>query len=77
MNTQVATTGANGAGTQVTTLDDLPLNRAIAQMEDKFKAALPAHIPSQRFVRTAINAITQVGLKKDIHIEICSNLSIP
>lgn len=64
MTTQVATQGANGAGSQVTTLDDLPLNRAIAQMEDKFKAALPAHIPSQRFVRTAINAIMKPEIER-------------
>lgn len=48
--------------TQVRTLDDLPLNRAIAQMEEKFAAALPAHIPSGRYVRSAINAV----LKPDI-----------
>lgn len=52
---------------QVRTLDDLPLNRAIAQLQDKFKAALPAHIPAERFVRTAINAV----LKPDI--EKCAN----
>ena len=61
MNTAVAKRQA-GEVTQVRTLDDLPLNRAIAQMEEKFAAALPAHIPPGRYVRAAINAV----LKPDI-----------
>jgi recombination protein RecT len=61
MTTAVAKRQA-GEVTQVRTLDDLPLNRAIAQMEEKFAAALPAHIPPGRYVRSAINAV----LKPDI-----------
>lgn len=61
MSTAVAKRQA-GEVTQVRTLDDLPLNRAIAQMEEKFAAALPAHIPPGRYVRAAINAV----LKPDI-----------
>jgi len=62
MNTAVATRKQTAEVAQVRTLDDLPLNRAIAQMEEKFAAALPAHIPSGRYVRAAINAV----LKPDI-----------
>lgn len=62
MNTAVAKRAPAGEVAQVRTLDDLPLNRAIASMEEKFAAALPAHIPSGRYVRAAINAV----LKPDI-----------
>lgn len=57
MSTAVANRKAGTDVTQIRTLDDLPLNRAIAQMEEKFSAALPAHIPPGRYVRAAINAV--------------------
>jgi recombination protein RecT len=62
MNTAVATRKQTGEVAQVRTIDDLPMNRAIASMEEKFAAALPAHIPPGRYVRAAINAV----LKPDI-----------
>lgn len=61
MTRAIARTSAEPVA-QIRTLDDLPLNRAIAQMEEKFAAALPAHIPPGRYVRAAINAV----LKPDI-----------
>ena len=65
--TAVVKPDPSAAGTnvsQVRTLDDLPLQRAIASMEDKFAAALPTHIPAPRFVRTAINAVLKPDMEK-------------
>lgn len=36
----------------------------LSQMEDKFAAALPAHIPASRFVRVALSALANPALAK-------------
>jgi len=50
--------------TAVTTRSEEPIERTIAAMEDKFAAALPAHIPPQRFVRTTISALANPMLSR-------------
>lgn len=45
------------SATAVATLQEPPVERALVAMEDKFAAALPAHIPAQRFLRVAISAL--------------------
>lgn len=64
MTTAVTKPGQQEQVPQVRTLDDLPLQRAIASMEDKFGDALPAYIPRQRFTRTAINAVLKPEIDK-------------
>lgn len=53
--TAVATRAAAKPAT-VIHLDELPLNKAINAMKDKFAEALPAHIPAERFARAAMSA---------------------
>lgn len=43
---------------------DLSVERAVAAMQDKFHAALPAHIPSERFVRVALSALADPQVRK-------------
>jgi recombination protein RecT len=57
MSTAVATKkAAPSAPVKIVNLDELPLNKAIDAMTDKFAAALPAHIPADRFARAAMSA---------------------
>lgn len=43
---------------------ELPVERAVAAMQDKFDAALPAHIPAERFVRVALSALADSQVRK-------------
>lgn len=47
---------------QIATLQEPPIERALAAMEDKFAKALPAHIPAERFVRVAVSALANPSL---------------
>jgi len=59
MTTQMTTTnGSGGAGTQLQSIDDLPMARAIGELKEKFAAALPKDIPVERFMRVALLALT-------------------
>jgi recombination protein RecT len=46
----------------VATTSEEPVERALVAMEDKFSAALPAHIPPQRFLRVALSALANPAL---------------
>lgn len=49
---------------KVVTAEQAPVEQALVAMQEKFAAALPAHIPSARFVRTALSAVTNVEIAK-------------
>lgn len=48
----------------VVKLEEAPIERALVAMEDKFAAALPAHIPAERFLRVALSALTRPEIYK-------------
>jgi recombination protein RecT len=52
------------SNTQVATLQEPPVERALVAMEEKFAAALPAHIPAERFLRVALSALTRPEIAK-------------
>jgi recombination protein RecT len=49
---------------EVTTARTETIEVGLAQMEAKFAAALPAHIPASRFVRTALSALADNEVRK-------------
>lgn len=50
--------------TQLATMQEPPVERALVAMESKFAAALPAHIPADRFLRVALSALTRPEVAK-------------
>lgn len=44
-------------------VSELPIERALAAMKEKFSAALPAHIPADRFVRVAAIAVQKADIR--------------
>lgn len=48
----------------VATMNDEPIERGLVALEGKFSAALPAHIPSGRFVRAALSSLTKPEVRK-------------
>lgn len=48
----------------VAQIQEPPVERALMQMEDKFAAALPAHIPAGRFVRAALSALSNAQVAR-------------
>src|SRR5262245_61627003 len=59
MNTQVATQERRDVAAPAP-----PLQQQIAQMKDKFQAALPAHVPVERFTRFGLLALTKPEIQK-------------